>query len=158
MIFRSRQRGVGGMISTRGWFPFECHGAGTNLSAKKTGFYFFFFFSLLMGDALFSFSMWKLWESHKATGSASTSSGSAPSSPMAAEWPNPSLGTPRSVTEGNQAPTKPLPWERLAHGASCRADVPGRMQLRRAIAGGRRASSPLAPHQPLISLLHSPMD
>lgn len=31
------------MISTRGWFPFECHGAGTNLSAKKTGFYFFFF-------------------------------------------------------------------------------------------------------------------
>lgn len=54
-------------------------------------------------------------------------------------------GPPGVVTEGNQAQTKALSWERLAHGASCPADVPGRMQLRRAIA---RASSPAAGSPP----------
>lgn len=58
------------------------------------------------------------------------------------------------VTEGSQAQTNPLSWERLAHGTSCPADVPGRMQLRRAIAGGQASvfpgrwlpTSPLSPY------------
>lgn len=57
------------------------------------------------------------------------------------------------VTGGSQTQTKPLSWERLAHGASCPADVPGRMQLRRAIAGGQESvfpgpGSPPAPYLP----------
>lgn len=58
------------------------------------------------------------------------------------------------VTEGSQTQTNPLSWERLAHGTSCPADVPGRMQLRRVIAGGQASvfpgrwlpTSPLSPY------------
>lgn len=57
------------------------------------------------------------------------------------------------VREGSQAQPKLLSWERLALGASCPADVPGRMQLRRAIASGQASvfpgrwlpTSPLSP-------------
>lgn len=93
--------------------------------------------------------MWKLWESHKATGSALTPVGLLlPARRLQGGWAR-VWGPPGAVTEGSQAPTKPLPWERLAHGASCRADVPGRMQLRRAIAGGQASVFPWLPTSPL---------
>lgn len=162
MIFQSWQCRVRGMISSRGWFPFECHEAGTNLSARKTGFWFWFciFFFLLMGDALFSFSMWKLRGSHKAAGCASTARGAAPCSPMAAGRVSPSAGTPRNG-QGGKPGTSEAPFLGKA-GARCflpsrcpRADAAAAGDSQRA---GEHLPRPLAPHQPLISLLHSPMD
>lgn len=106
------------------------------------------------------FSMWKLWESHKATGSASTAGGAAPSSPVAAGWVSLSLGTPRSGHGGkpgtNEPPFLGKAGARHFLPSRCpRADAAAAGDSRRA---GERLPRPLAPHQPLISLLHFPMD
>lgn len=163
VIFQSWQCRVRGMISSGGWFSFECHEAGTNLSAGKTGFWFWFylvFFFLLMGDALFSFSMWKFQESHKATGCASTARGAAPSSLVAAGRVSPSPGTPRNG-QGGKPGTTEAPFlgkagaRRFLPSRCPRADAAAAGDSQRA---GERLPQLLAPHQPLISLLHSPMD
>lgn len=123
------------------------------------GFGFVFFF-LLMGDALFSFSMWKLRGSHKAAGCASTARGAAPSSPMAAGRVSPSAGTPRNG-QGGKPGTTEAPFlgkagaRRFLPSRCPRADAAAAGDSQRA---GERLPRPLAPHQPLISLLHSPMD
>lgn len=140
------------MISSRGRFPFECHEAGTNLSARKTGFYFFFF--LLMEDAFFFFSLWKSYESCKTSGSASRQrrpgemllpalgQGSEGPGQLRGEWPQ-VQGPPRASAEGSWVQTNPLSSERPVSDASCLADV---TTADAAAAGdSRRAGEPSSP-------------
>lgn len=145
------------MISSRGWFPFECHEAGTNLSARKTGF-------------LFSFNV--RGSCAKATkplgllpgGDGREGCSFQPSAKEARGWGGSVAQRPGDPRERarREASRKRTPFLQKGWQAALPAEQmsPRRMQLRQAIAGRQasRLPRPLAPHQPLISPAHSPMN